>query len=177
MTNYAIIGLGNPGPKYAKTRHNIGFMILDELAQEHHAAWHTHQEYATAETTIVERTVLLITPLTGMNNSGIACGLLKRKGITPDRVLVVHDELELPFQKIIVRQGGSAKGHNGLRSLISQCGSDFYRLRCGIGRPDNREDVPDFVLNNFTPDEREDLYELISRATTLIEEWLEKQSA
>jgi len=99
-----------------------------------------------------EQPVLLIKPQTFMNSSGQVIPLLKKDGIKPENILVVHDELEHPFGKITMRVGGSHRGHNGLRSIIEAMGPDFARLRFGIGRPENREDVPDYVLQPFSED-------------------------
>jgi PTH1 family peptidyl-tRNA hydrolase len=163
ITTYAFIGLGNPGPMYSKNRHNIGFMVLDAFAQKHHATWKVEREYATAEVAGNGYVALLVKPLTGMNNSGIIKSLLKKRNILLQNSIVVHDELEIPFGKITLKQGGSARGHNGLRSIIAACGADFYRLRFGIGRPENRENVPDYVLSNFT-ESKEQLQQLIETA-------------
>lgn len=148
-----IIGLGNPGPMYLKHRHNIGFRVIDALAAEHSAPWRLADQMAVAEIMLGESRLLLVKPQTGMNLSGRVCGALRKQGIGAEHILVVHDELELPFGKIMIRHGGSARGHNGLRSLIETCGSDFYRLRFGVGRPERREDVPRYVLSNFSEGE------------------------
>src|SRR5438045_2740355 len=103
-TTYAFIGLGNSGPKYSKNRHNIGFMVLDALADKHHATWHVQREYATTEIEYDGQTALLIKPLTGMNNSGIVRSLLKKHNIPLHHVMVIHDELEIPFGKVTTKQ-------------------------------------------------------------------------
>jgi len=146
----AIIGLGNPGPKFYNTRHNIGFRILDTLAQTHGGVWHKKNEMEYAEVTIGNDHVMLIKPQTFMNNSGRVVPSLLKKDIKTENILVVHDELEKPFGNVSIKMGGSAKGHNGLRSIITACGPDFPRLRFGIARPLNKEDVPDYVLTNFS---------------------------
>lgn len=145
----AIIGLGNPGAQYYKTRHNIGFRVVDVLAEQQHVSWRTFQLMDTAEIVVHNNHVLLIKPMTYMNSSGKVIPTLLKKEIKPDEILVVHDELELPFGQIKLKFGGSAKGHNGLKSIIEFCGPDFYRLRMGIGRPERKEDVPDYVLKPF----------------------------
>jgi len=150
----AIIGLGNPGKRFVKTRHNIGFRVLDALAQEQDAVWRTAGNMK--ETTIQGddgKSILLIQPQTFMNESGQIMPTLLKRGIKPDNVIVVHDELEFPFGKVGYRKGGSARGHNGLRSIIAVSGPDFYRVRCGIGRPERREEVSDYVLLPFDEDE------------------------
>lgn len=146
----AIIGLGNPGHKYLYTRHNIGFRILDTLAAKYGQSFNVRDEKEIAELPIHNEKVLLIKPLTGMNNSGCIIPFLMKKGIKPEEMLVVHDELELPFGKLGFKLGGSARGHNGLKSIISMCGDNFWRLRFGIGRPEDRSQVPDYVLSLFS---------------------------
>ncbi len=146
----AIIGLGNPEPRFMRTRHNIGFQIIDELARSHGASWQQKPKYEAASITLDDTQVLLIKPLTYMNNSGDVVPFLKKNGIKPEETLVLHDELELPFGKIALKVGGSAKGHNGLKSLIQAFGTDaFARLRFGIGRPAEKEAVPSYVLSSF----------------------------
>ena len=152
LTIKAIIGLGNPGPKYHKHRHNIGFLVLDALAQAHGGFWQTKDNADVAQITINNQRILLIKPLTFMNDSGKVIPSLLKQGIKPENMLVIHDELEKPFGNISIRIGGSAKGHNGLRSIIGVCGMEFPRLRFGIGRPERKEDVPHYVLSNFTQD-------------------------
>lgn len=146
----AIIGLGNPGRTYENTRHNIGFKVVDQLVESHVGnGWRVTGELETAEIDLYGHKVLVIKPQTFMNNSGKVVPFLQKKGIKAEHILVVHDELEQPFGKITFKIGGSAKGHNGLRSIITLCGEDFARLRFGIGRPD-KEEVADYVLNNFS---------------------------
>ncbi len=146
----AIIGLGNPEPRFMKTRHNIGFQIIDALGEAHGASWQRKQNAEVASLSLGETRILLLKPQTYMNNSGDAIPLLKKEGIKAADTLVLHDELELPFGKIALKVGGSAKGHNGLKSLIQAWGTDeFTRLRFGIGRPDHKEQVPSYVLHPF----------------------------
>ena len=145
----AIIGLGNPGSQYAKTRHNIGFRIVDALAQSHNAPWRKQENMEITTIPGNEKEIILIKPLTFMNESGKVLPFLTKKGIKPENIIVVHDELELPFGSIKYKEGGSAKGHNGLKSIIATVGSEFKRLRFGIGRPDDPKEVPDYVLHHF----------------------------
>lgn len=144
-----IIGLGNPGSAYTNTRHNIGFRVVDALAHHYAAQWRSKDKQLITEVTIGDVPVILIKPQTSMNSSGQVIPSLLKKGITAQQILVVHDELELPFGKIVIKSGGSAKGHNGLKSIIASSGPDFMRLRIGIDRPDDRAQVPDYVLSNF----------------------------
>lgn len=145
----AIIGLGNPGPRFAATRHNIGFMVLDELAAAHGASWREIEKAEVAEVVVNDKRLYVLKPQTFMNSSGEVVPWLQKKGITPEQIMVVHDELELPFGKLAIKKGGSAKGHNGVRSLIAHGAEATWRLRCGIGRPEQREQVPDYVLQKF----------------------------
>lgn len=163
----AIIGLGNPGPKFNYTRHNIGFMVLDALAAEFDATWRSANNLEIAELCINDQDILLIKPQTFMNSSGLVIPYLNKKGIKPENILVVHDELEIAFGAVKLRQGGSARGHNGLRSIIEACGADFWRLRMGIGRPVDNTSVGDFVLQKFN--ENRDLVDhMIQEAVELI---------
>jgi PTH1 family peptidyl-tRNA hydrolase len=149
----AIIGLGNPGPKFSYTRHNIGFKVVDELANQFGGSWRSvNSNLELCEVTIQDRNILLLKPQTFMNSSGLVISYLTKKGIKPENILVVHDELEIAFGAIKLRLGGSARGHNGLRSIIEACGLDFWRLRVGIGRPNDHTSVGDFVLQNFSED-------------------------
>jgi PTH1 family peptidyl-tRNA hydrolase len=159
----AIIGLGNPGPAYTNTRHNIGFAVLDALAEDNGLNWRESGNALIASLPTAHGSVLLLKPQTFMNSSGAVIPSLAKKGIKPEEIVVIHDELELPFGKVAQRLGGSAKGHNGLRSLIAACGDQFHRLRIGIGRPERKEDVGTFVLAKFSEPSAE-LQALIARA-------------
>ncbi len=163
-----ILGLGNPGPKFFYNRHNIGFRVLDALAEKYNGTWQSKDKAEIAEITLGNKKIILIKPQTFMNSSGDVIPRLIKKGIKPEEIVVVHDELELPFGKLAFKIGGSAKGHNGLRSIISQCGENFHRLRFGVGRPENREDVPDYVLENFSENPA-DVDKLIDQAVTMLE--------
>jgi PTH1 family peptidyl-tRNA hydrolase len=145
-----IIGLGNPGSQHTHQRHNIGFRVVDELCDKYQSSWHTSNSAATAEIMIDGKKILIAKPLTGMNLSGHIVSLLRKKGIAPENTIIVHDELELPFGKVALKRGGSARGHNGLRSFIAAWGDDFYRLRCGISRPVSKDAVPTYVLSSFS---------------------------
>jgi PTH1 family peptidyl-tRNA hydrolase len=168
----AIIGLGNPGQRYYKTRHNIGFRVVDELAGQFYVSdWQRNDVMEYTQRKLVAddgQPVYMIKPQTFMNSSGKVISFLTKKGIKPDEIVVVHDELEKPFGHLSLRLGGSAKGHNGLRSIIEQIGADFWRLRFGIGRPERKEDVGDYVLRAFTPQEEDQLITLIPGAVGLL---------
>lgn len=146
----AIIGLGNPGKKFEMTRHNIGFRVVDALVDRYHGSWQQKNLMELSTIDLNGHKLIVIKPQTFMNASGKVIPDLLKQGIKPEQILVVHDELELPFSKIAIRLGGSARGHNGLKSIIEACGADFYRMRWGIARPEHKEEVPDYVLKPFT---------------------------
>lgn len=163
-----IIGLGNPGQHYYYHRHSIGFRVLDELAQKCGVQWLEKDAMNITQIFLNEHKVILIKPMTYMNNSGKVIPYLSKQGIQPQNILVVHDELEKPFGALAFKIGGSHRGHNGLRSIIGACCDDFARLRFGVGRPVNKEDVPNYVLANF--DEPHDkVQDAIDKAVTMIE--------
>lgn len=171
MNIKVIIGLGNPGPKFSKTRHNIGFRVVDALAEKYGGQWQTQGNKETAEISVGDKKILLVKPLTFMNNSGEVIAALTKKGFKADEILVVHDELELPFGQVKTKTGGSAKGHNGLKSIISYLSDAFHRIRVGIGRPLERVEVPDYVLEIFK-EEAGDIVEVIAQAVDVIEDSL-----
>jgi len=163
-----IAGLGNPGPKYRGTRHNVGFDVIDELARRRGLR---ELEHGPADALIARwrpaegDPVLFVKPLTFMNLSGQAVGELARyfKVDAPD-VLIVLDEAQLPLGKLRARARGSAGGHNGLKSVIEHLGSDLARLRLGVGRGDGRRDLADHVLAKFDQDEAPEVERMITRA-------------
>jgi PTH1 family peptidyl-tRNA hydrolase len=165
-----IVGLGNPGRRYAGTRHNVGFEVLDAIAARYRLEW----ESAKADAVIAKwraKGALLAKPVTFMNLSGHAVGELLRfyKIELPD-LFVVVDDVNLELGRLRTRGGGSAGGHNGLKSLIAQLGTDeFSRLRIGVGRGDARRDLADHVLATFEPDERPIVAEAVARAAEAVE--------
>jgi PTH1 family peptidyl-tRNA hydrolase len=157
------VGLGNPGAKYQGNRHNIGFMVLDELARRHgFAPWRRRFQGETSEGTLERERVILLRPLTFMNDSGRAVqeatGFFK---LAPAEIAVFHDELELPFGKVRVKVGGGIAGHNGLRSISAHVGNEYRRVRLGIGHPGVKELVHNHVLSDFAKSERPALEALI----------------
>jgi peptidyl-tRNA hydrolase, PTH1 family len=162
----AIVGLGNPGAKYAGTRHNVGFAVVDEIARRAAVRF----ESAPAEALIArwrrpDASVLLVKPLTFMNNSGQAIGELTRYfKIEIADVLVVVDEVQLPLGRIRARARGSAGGHNGLKSAIAHLGDQFARLRLGIGRGEQQRNLADHVLARFEAEETAEVERMIVRA-------------
>ena len=160
-----IAGLGNPGPKYRGTRHNVGFEVIDRLAARASIAF----ESAPAEAVMARwraNETLLVKPLTFMNHSGQAIGdLLRYFKVDVGDLLVVVDEVQLPLGRIRARARGSAGGHNGLKSVIAHLGDEFARLRLGVGRGDERRDLADHVLSRFDADEAAEVERMIARAT------------
>lgn len=156
-----MVGLGNPGPAYAATRHNVGYVVVDALAEDHgiRLARHKRAHAAAGEGrfTVPGEHVVLAEPLSFMNESGGPVkALMAFYGTDPDRLIVVHDELDLPLGTVRVKHGGGDNGHNGLRSLRRSLGTgDFLRVRVGIGRPPGRQDPADFVLAPFRAAERD----------------------
>jgi PTH1 family peptidyl-tRNA hydrolase len=167
----AIVGLGNPGPAYCNTRHNIGFLIVDALADQQYGSWQKKENMELCSVTINDQKILLIKPQTFMNSSGQVLSYLKKQGVEQENILVVHDELELPFGQIKLKFDGSAKGHNGLKSIIAHGGSNFLRLRFGIDRPADRNDVPDYVLAKFK-EQQSLIDEKIDEACQIITQYL-----
>jgi peptidyl-tRNA hydrolase, PTH1 family len=150
-----IVGLGNPGPRYARTRHNIGFMAVDEIVRRHSfPALKARFKGEFAEGTIAGQRVMLLKPLTFMNDSGESVGAAARFfKLDPGEVAVIHDELDLAEGKLRVKRGGGAAGHNGLRSIDALFANDYWRVRIGIGHPGARELVLAYVLQNFPAEE------------------------
>ncbi len=167
----AIIGLGNPGSQYVYTRHNIGFRVLDTLAQKYNVQWDQKENMLISEIIFNGQKILLIKPQTYMNNSGRVMNYLHKKGIKDENTIVVHDELEKPFGSLLIKQGGSHKGHNGLKSIISVAGINFWRLKFGIGRPEHKEEVPHYVLQNFKESDLQ-VQALIDKSTEAIEKFI-----
>lgn len=166
-----IVGLGNPGPRFVKTRHNIGFMILDALCDRYHGSWQRKDLMDVCDIRSGDQRIILVKPQTFMNESGKIMPALAKQGIKAENIVVVHDELEKPFGKVNIKQGGSARGHNGLRSIIAHIGADFARLRFGISRPESKDMVSDYVLSRFAETDTE--IELgIEQAIELLEELL-----
>lgn len=145
----ALVGLGNPGPTFFYTPHNIGFLILDKLCEMYHGDWSEDHNMQIATVIINDKKLLLVKPQTFMNNSGEILKYLNKRGIKQENLFVIHDEIDFPFGKVSIKVNGSARGHNGLRSLISYGGDKFLRLRCGVGRPENPAEVGNFVTKKF----------------------------
>ena len=170
-----IVGLGNPGPGYAGNRHNVGFMVLDELARRAGGRFTAHKAGADVlETRLTGRRVVLARPRSFMNVSGSAvAGTARFFTIPPTDVVVVHDDLDLDHGVLKLKRGGGEGGHNGLRSISACLGSrDYLRVRFGIGRPPGRMDPVDFVLGDFSAVQRRELDLLVVRCADAVEQLL-----
>lgn len=172
---WLIAGLGNPGPGYGANRHNAGFGVADVLAARAGARFRTTRFRAlAAQARLAGIDVIIAKPLTYMNDSGIAVrGLASYHGLTPDSIVVIHDELDLPFGTIRLKHGGGDSGHNGLRSISAHLGTrTYYRVRVGIGRPPGRMDPASYVLRDFAGPERKELPLVLERAADAVESLL-----
>ncbi|QKY70894.1 aminoacyl-tRNA hydrolase [Lentibacillus sp. CBA3610] len=175
-----IVGLGNPGRKYSKTRHNVGFMVIDALADRNR--WKLKKDKFNGKSTVETRDgekVILLKPQTFMNLSGESVRpLMDFYQIDPADVLVIYDDLDLPAGKIRLRQKGGHGGHNGIRSIIDHVGTkEFNRLRIGIGRPDTAMPVVDYVLRSFSKEQQEDVQLSIEKSADACEAWIQKPFA
>ena len=174
---WLVVGLGNPGPAYAGHRHNVGYLVADELAARMGSAFRAHKS---GRADVVEGRltppgvpgprVVLARPRGYMNELGGAVkALASFYKVPPERIIAIHDELDLPFGSMRVKLGGGDNGHNGLRSLRSSFGTgDFYRVRVGIGRPPGRQEPADFVLANYSSAERKELPFEVDRAADAV---------
>lgn len=182
MTAWLIVGLGNPGPSYSGHRHNVGAMVADELAARHSAGLRKHKARASvAEVRLrsVEEgaaagpgpRAIIAKPLTFMNESGgPVAGLMTFFKIPVENLVVIHDELDIPFADVRLKLSGGEGGHNGLRSVTKSVGTrDYLRVRAGIGRPPGRMDAADYVLHDFSSTERSEVPLLISDAADAVE--------
>ncbi len=172
-----IVGLGNPGKEYERNRHNVGFQVVDLLAEKHGLEFDRRRFRAMlTKGRILGHDVILAKPLTFMNQSGESVGPLAHfYKIPPEQLLVVTDDLDIPQGRIRLRPRGGSGGHNGLKSIIQHLGTqEFHRLRIGIGRPPGNMDPADYVLQDFTPEEEAVMAEVRERAVAAIETWLEE---
>jgi PTH1 family peptidyl-tRNA hydrolase len=184
---WLVVGLGNPGPAYAGHRHNVGYLVDDVLAQRMGSPFRAHKS---GRADVVEGRlgpvgaetprVVLARSRSYMNESGGAVSTLaKFYKVPPERIIAVHDELDIPYGALRIKLGGGDNGHNGLRSMRSSLGTgDFYRVRVGIGRPPGRQDPADFVLSNYSATERKELeinvVEAADAVESLVADGLEK---
>lgn len=168
-----VVGLGNPGPQYAKTRHNVGFMVADLLAGRIGAQFKVHKRSGAEVVTgrLGHRPIVLAKPRTYMNDSGRQVGPLANfYSVDPADVIVVHDELDIDFGRIRLKMGGGEGGHNGLRSVANALGTkNFQRVRIGVGRPPGRKDPAAFVLETFSSTERPEIPTICEQAADATE--------
>ena len=166
-----VAGLGNPGREYERTRHNVGWMVADELARRHGGSFRSKFSGRVAEVRAGEKRLAVLKPETYMNESGRSVGAAARFfKVPPEQILLVHDDVDLAEGRLQVRRGGGLAGHNGLRSIAQHLGTDdFLRLRIGVGRPErgDRRPVADYVLSPFDP--HVDVEELVARAADAVE--------
>ncbi|CAN5858017.1 aminoacyl-tRNA hydrolase [soil metagenome] len=161
-----IVGLGNPGPQYQETRHNAGFLVLDELARRSNLSFRKARNADEAKGDL-----LLVKPTTFMNLSGQAVqAYMAKSGFKPEHILVVHDDLDLPLGRLRLKQGGGAGGQRGVKDIVSRIGPDFARLKVGIGRPPERWTVENWVLSKFRPEETTLLEAVIAAAADAVEQ-------
>jgi peptidyl-tRNA hydrolase, PTH1 family len=175
-TTRVVVGLGNPGPEYADTRHNLGFLCVEALARQYSAVWHDRKSDLACLLAVIRPTdgiaVVLVKPLTFMNRSGTAVrAVLDRLGVPPDRCLIVYDDMDLPFGNLRLRERGSPGTHTGMRSVVaSQETSAVPRLRIGISQA-SPGDAISHVLSEFAPSERDAIQDLVARAAAAALDW------
>ena len=169
--SWIVIGLGNPGAQYERTRHNIGAMVINQLAIQNSAKFSNHKSRADiAQFKLTGISVVAATLRCYMNESGGPTkGLTDYFKVKSDRLIVVHDELDIPFEAIRLKQGGGDNGHNGLKSITSVLGADYFRIRMGIGRPVGQQDPADFVLKPFSSTEKKVLPDFVAKGASSIE--------
>ena len=178
---WLVVGLGNPGDEYAATRHNVGQMVIDHLAKRHNVKLSTHKSRTDIAAYklgvgVDARSIILAKSKSYMNESGGPIkALASFYSVSPDKVIVLHDELDIPFASIRAKIAGGDNGHNGLKSLTSSFGTaDYFRVRLGIGRPMGQQDPGDFVLKQFSKEEKKSLDEFIDRGADCVEFLIEK---
>lgn len=169
---WAIVGLGNPGERYEKTRHNAGALVVADLLGRTGGSLKRHKSGCLiSETNLGGSRVVLARPTTYMNESGRPVrALTDWYRVPPERLIVVHDEIDIAFGRVVIKEGGGTAGHNGLASIVSHLGTkDFVRIRVGVGRPRGSSDAAGHVLDRFSGAERKQLPELLSRAADAVE--------
>lgn len=171
-----IVGLGNPGRRYAGSRHNIGFLVVDALAEDYGVKLKRGfgSRWLSSKVDIGGNNVLLVEPYTYMNLSGVSvAALLKKNKASPQNLLVICDDMDLEFGRLRIKTGGSSGGHRGLESIINSLGSkEFSRLRIGIGRPDEHTDAAEYVLSLFSQQEKKEAAEIIENACACAMAWV-----
>lgn len=172
--SYLVVGLGNIGPEYAKTRHNMGFMVLDAWAQASDTSFIARRYGDLAVLTVKGRTLYLLKPSTFMNLSGNAVRYyLQKLPITEERLIVICDDINLPFGTLRMRKSGSDGGHNGLRNIAETIGTqDYCRIRMGVGHDFHEGEQADYVLSDLTPDETDRMPDLCKKVIQGVQDWI-----
>lgn len=173
---WIVVGLGNPGPEYERTRHNIGAMVATQIAIDHGLRFSSHKARANvAEFKKVTGTSVVVATLRCyMNESGGPVkSLIDYYKVAREQLIILHDELDIPFQATRIKLGGGDNGHNGLKSITAVLGPDYYRIRLGIGRPIGQQDPADFVLKPFSATERTQLADFIATGAAAVESLIE----
>ncbi|HJS21637.1 MAG TPA: aminoacyl-tRNA hydrolase [Steroidobacteraceae bacterium] len=166
-----VVGLGNPGPEHALTRHNVGFWFVDALAHATEARFREHRKHQAelARIKIADHELTLVKPLTYVNRSGLAIrSVAEYYRVTPGEILVAYDELDLQVGTVRLKRGGGAGGHNGVKDTIAHIGDDFWRLRVGIGHPGNKAEVIDYVLRRAPHEDEEAIIECVAAAVEIM---------
>jgi len=178
---WLVVGLGNPGDEYAATRHNVGQMVIDQLAKRHNVKLSSHKSRSDIAAYklgvgVDAHSIILAKSKSYMNESGGPIKALATfYSVEPTNIIVLHDELDIPYAAIRAKVAGGDNGHNGLKSLTSSFGTaDYFRVRLGIGRPMGQQDPGDFVLKQFSKEEKKDLEEFIERGADCVEFLIEK---
>lgn len=177
MTKKWMVGLGNPGAKYEKTRHNAGFMaVMHYAARKGKSSWSDKNDSLYQKWPAGENQIWALMPQTFMNDSGVSLQKWKAKeGLEPSKLLVIYDDMDLPFGKLRFRAGGSGGSHNGMASIIECLGTDkFPRLRIGIGKPENPEAWADYVLKKFIKEEQDGLPALLDKCADAMQDWCDQ---
>lgn len=178
---WLVVGLGNPGDKYAATRHNVGQMVIDELGRRHKLSFSTHKSRTSIAAYklgfgVDAHSIVIAKSLGYMNETGGPIKALAQfYSVNPDQIIVLHDELDIDFAAIRTKLGGGDNGHNGLKSMTSSFGTpDYFRIRLGIGRPIGEQDPADFVLKQFSQPEKKELPAFIDRSADVVEHLIDK---
>jgi PTH1 family peptidyl-tRNA hydrolase len=178
---WIVVGLGNPGEQYVATRHNVGQMVIDELAKRHNVKFSAHKSRTDVAAYklgvgVDAYSIILAKSKSYMNESGgPVSNLAKFYSVEPSKIIVLHDELDIPFAAIRSKIAGGDNGHNGLKSLTSSLGTaEYFRVRLGIGRPMGQQDPGDFVLKAFSQVEKKDIGEFLDRGADVVESLIEK---
>ncbi len=167
----AVVGLGNPGPRYEGTRHNVGVVVVEELLDRSGARLKSHKSGClVAETRLAGESVVLARPTSYMNESGRpVASLVRYFKVAAEQLIVIHDEIDVPFGEVRVKLGGGTAGHNGLNSIVPHLGKDFVRVRVGVSRPRGRQEPADYVLSAFSSSERKELPFIVDGAADAVE--------